>query len=181
MDENNTKLEEQITDSAGNVQYTFIAHWNIVNRKKKLYKIIKITQIVLTSLSTGGFLTSLISGITWLSWIGGLTSAVALGINLYMLNFNLPEKIKQHTDAANELWEIREKYKSLIVDYETIDEAEVRARRDSLIIAVSMINKKYPGTDEKSIKKAQADIGKYEFFDGESARVLHISNKQNNG
>lgn len=179
MNEINTKLKEQITDAAGNVQYTFIAHWNIVNRLKNQYKGIKIVQIVLTALSTGGFLTSLISGILWLSWIGGLTSAVALGINLYMLNFNLPEKIKQHTDAANELWEVRERYKSLLVDYETIDEAEVRSRRDALIMVVSRINKDYPGTDEKGFAKAQADIGNYEFTDGEAAKVLHIGNQQN--
>lgn len=181
MNENNTKLKDQITDAAGNVQYTFIAHWNIVNRLKGQYQVIKIVQIVLTALSTGGFLASILSGIPQLSWIGGLTSAVALGINLYMLNFNLPESIKQHTDAANELWEVREKYKSLLVDYETIDEAEVRERRDSLIMAVSRINKEYPGTDEKSFIKAQADIGNYEFTDGEAAKVLHIGDEQNKG
>lgn len=172
------KLKKQITDSAGNVQYTFIAHWNIVNRLKKQYQIIKIVQIVLTALSTGGFLASIFSGIPQFSWVGGLTSAVALGINLYMLNFNLLEKIKQHTDAANELWDVREKYKSLLVDYETIDEAEVRTRRDSLTMAVSRINKEYPGTDEKSFKKAQANIVKYEFTDGEAAKVVHIDDEQ---
>ena len=62
MNEINTKLKEQITDAAGNVQYTFIAHWNIVNRLKNQYKGIKIVQIVLTALSTGGFLTSFFDG-----------------------------------------------------------------------------------------------------------------------
>ena len=127
-------------EAAGNVQYTFIAHWNIVNRLKEQYWIIKIAQIVLTALAAGGFLTSLISGIPQLSWLGGLTSAIALGINLYMLNFNLPDNIKQHTDAAN----------------------------------VSDINKRYPGTDEKSFIKTQKDIEKYEFDDGEAAKVLNI-------
>lgn len=94
MDENKTKLKRQITDAAGNVQYTFIAHWNIINRLKKRYHDIKIIQIVLTALSTGGFLASILVGIPQLSWLGGLTSAVALGINLYMLNFNLPDEIK---------------------------------------------------------------------------------------
>lgn len=178
MDENKTKLKRQITDAVGNVQYTFIAHWNIVNRLRKKYQVIKIIQIVLTALSTGGFLVSVLAGIPQLSWIGGLTSAVALGINLYMLNFNLPEEIKQHTDAANELWEVREKYKSLLVDFDVIDESEVRNRRDSLMMVVSGINKEYPGTDEKSFKKAQADIGNYKFTDGEAAKVLHIDDEK---
>ena len=76
------KLRNQITDAAGNILYTFSAHWNIINRLKKQYKEIKIMQIILTALSTGGFLASLIAGIPWLSWIGGLTSAIALGLNL---------------------------------------------------------------------------------------------------
>ena len=91
-----------------------------------------------------------------------------------MLNFNLPDNIKQHTDAANALWEVRERYKSLIVDFDDIDILEARDRRDKLIQIVSEINKKYPGTDEKSFKRAQADIGKYEFNDGEAEAVLNI-------
>ncbi len=178
MDENKAILKNQITDSAGNVQYTFIAHWNIVNRLKKQYKNIKCVQIVLTALSTGGFLASILAGIAKLNWIGGLTSAVALCINLYMLNFNLPDEIKRHTDAANELWEVREKYKSLLVDFDAIDESEVRNRRDSLMMVVSRINKEYPGTDEKSFTKAQADIGNYKFTDGEAAKVLHIDDEK---
>ncbi len=174
MENKNRKLKDQIIEAAGNVQYTFIAHWNIVNRLKNQYWIIKIAQIVLTALAAGGFLTSLISGVSQLSWLGGLTSAIALGINLYMLNFNLPDNIKQHTEAANALWEVRERYKSLIVDFDSIEIDVVRERRDKLIQAVSDINKRYPGTDEKSFIKAQNDIGKYEFTDGEAAKVLNI-------
>ncbi len=180
MEDNKLALRNQITDAAGSIQYTFIAHWNIVNRLKQQYKTIKIIQIVLTALSTGGFLASILSGISQLSWVGGLTSAIALGLNLYMLNFNLPEKIKQHTGAANELWEVREKYKSLITDFESVDVTEVRSRRDSLIMAVSRINKEYPGTDEKSFSNAQTDICKYEFSEGEAAKIFHTEDAMKN-
>lgn len=168
------KLRQQITHSAGNIPYTFLAHWNIVHRLKRRYTVIKILQIILTALSTGGFLASIIAGIPWLSWVGGLTSAVALGLNLYMLNFNLPDSIKSHTDAANELWDVREAYKSLLIDLGDLEPDEIRNKRDALIERVSQINKKYPGTDEKSFEQAQADIGKYQFEDGEAARLLHM-------
>lgn len=167
------KLRNQITDAAGNVLYTYSAHWNIVNRLKKQYKGIKITQIVLTSLSTGGFLTFLISGISWLSWIGGLTSAVALGLNLYMLNFDVSDDIKKHTDAANELWDVREAYKSLLVDFDALSDDAIRVRRDELIEAVSKVNKAYPGTDEKAFSKAQREIGKYTFEEDEAEKLLN--------
>lgn len=168
------KLRLQITDSAGNVLYTFSAHWYIVNRLKKRYTVIKVFQIVLTALSTGGFLASVIAGVPGLSWCGGLASAVALGLNLYMLNFNLPDNIKSHTDAANELWDVREAYKSLLIDLDDLELEQIRVMRDALIDRVSKINKNYPGTDDKSFKKAQADIGKYQFEDGEAARLLHL-------
>lgn len=173
------KLRQQITDSAGNIPYTFSAHWNIVNRLKRRYTVIKVIQIILTALSTGGFLASIIAGIPWLSWVGGLTSAVALGLNLYMLNFNLPDNIKSHTDAANELWEVREAYKSLLIDLDDLETDQIRIKRDALNERVSQINKKYPGTDDKSFKQAQADIEKYQFEDGEAARLLHV--EQPNG
>ena len=166
------KLRNQITDAAGNVLYTYSAHWIIVNRLKKRYSCIKITQIFLTALSTGGFLSSLISGISWLSWIGGLTSAIALGLNLYMLNFNVADDIKKHTDAANELWDVREAYKSLLVDFDTLLDDEIKTKRDALINAVSKVNKAYPGTDEKSFSQAQKEIGKYTFDEGEAEKLL---------
>ena len=172
------KLRQQITDSAGNIPYTFSAHWIIVHRLKKRYTVIKIIQICLTAVSTGGFLASIIAGIPWLSWVGGLTSAVALGLNLYMLNFNLPDNIKSHTDAANELWDVREAYKSLLIDLDDLELDQIRENRDALTERVSQINKKYPGTDGKSFKQAQADIGKYQFEDGEAARLLHMDNPQ---
>lgn len=173
MMENKEKLRNQITEAAGNIMYTFSAHWNIVNRLKKRYQVIKITQIVLMAMSTTGFLASVISGVPWLSWIGGLTSAIALGLNLYMLNFNVTEEIKKHTDAANELWDIREAYKSLLVDFDALTEDDIRKRRDKLIEAVGKVNKTYPGTDEKSFTKAQKEIGKYTFDDGEAEKLMN--------
>ena len=67
MDKSKTKLIRQIMDAAGNVLYTYSAHWIIVNKLKSEFKAIKVTQIILTALSTGGFLASLIAGIPWLS------------------------------------------------------------------------------------------------------------------
>ena len=166
------KIRNQITDAAGNILYTYSAHWIIVNRLKKRYKGIKIIQIILTALSTGGFLASLIAGIPWLSWLGGFTSALALGLNLYMLNFNVSDDIKKHTDAANELWDVREAYKSLLVDFDALTDEEIRSKRDTLIAEISRINKAYPGTDEKSFAKVQKEIRKYAFEDGESERLV---------
>lgn len=165
-------LKKQITDAAGNVVYTNIAHWERVNRLKKQFKRIKVGQIVLTSISTGGFLASIIAGIPWLSWLGGMTSAIALGLNLYMLNFNINEDIKRHTDAANELWDIREAYKSLVIDFDDLDTDQIRRIRDELTAKTSEINKNYPETDNRSFKLAQKRIDDYNFAEGESEKLI---------
>ena len=170
----NKRLIKQIYDAAGNVVYTYSAHWIIAKRLERQANTIKIVQIVLTALSTGGFLTSLIAGIPYLSWVGGFTSAIALGLNLYSLNFKLPDEIKVHTDAANALWDAREEYKSLIIDSELLTTEEIRERRDSITKTVSSINKMYPGTDNKSFAKAQKEIGKYIFGEEEAAKILGI-------
>jgi len=171
-------LKQQITDSAGNVFYTFSAHWNIVARLKFHYTLIKILQIGLTAMSACGFVASIIANMPNLAWLGGLTSAISLGFNLYMLNFNLPDNIKSHTDAANELWDVRETYKSILVDFDDLNVDQIRKKRDELTEHISQINKKYPGTDDKSFKKAQSDIEKYTFQDGEAAKLLHISEQK---
>ena len=174
MDQTTKKLMRQIMDAAGNVLYTYNAHWIIVNRLKARYTRIKITQIVLTALSTGGFLASLIAGIPWLSWVGGFTSATALGLNLYSLNFNIPADIKNHTDAANALWDVREAYKDLFTDYNDLTNDQIRQRRNKITQEVSHINKMYPGTDEKAFTKAQKNINNYMFTDGEAARAFNV-------
>ena len=170
-------IKKQIADSAGNALYTYVAHWIIVNRLKKWLAVIKITQIVLTIISTGGFLTLILSKWPWVSWIGAFSSAFSLGINLYLLHFNMPNNIKSHTDAANELWDVREAYKSLLVDFDDLSLDQIRTKRDTLTARVSEINKKYPGTNNKTFAQAQKDINKYLFADGEAAQHLHMNKK----
>lgn len=174
MENTKKKLMRQISDAAGNVLYTYEAHWAIVNRLKTRQAFLKIIQICLTALSTGGFLASVIAGIPELSWLGGFTSAIALSLNLYSLNFNLPTDIKSHSDAANDLWDVREAYKSLLCDFEELSNEEIRTKRDQITQKVSQINKKYPGTDNEAFSKAQKNIKNYMFEEGESARVLNI-------
>ena len=119
-------------------------------------------------------ITSVIAGIPWLCWVGGLTSATSLGLNLYSLNFNLPTIIKNHTDAANELWDVREAYKTILIDYDEMTNEEIRSKRDKLTQAVSQINKKYPGTDDKAFATAKKRIQHYAFDEGESIKLLNV-------
>lgn len=174
MDKTRKMLMHQILDAAGNVLYTYSAHWVIVNKLNCRQTTIKIVQICLMALTTGGFLTSVIADINWLSWVGGFTSAAALGLHLYSLNFNLSSEIKAHMDAANELWDVREAYKALITDYVELSNEEIRLKRDEITQVVSRINKEYPGTNKKAFNKARKEIKNYMFELGESAKALNV-------
>ncbi len=166
------KLRKQIKEAGANVCYTYVAHWIIVNSANSLYRKLKSCQIVFSSASATGVIAFFIANISWLGWLGSFASAITLGLNLYMLNFNAAEKIKKHTDAANDLWKIRESYKSLLVDFDYLSVGEIRENRDRLTDEVSRVNKAYPGTDENSFKKAQQAIGRYIFDDGEVENII---------
>ena len=118
MDKSRERLKYQLQCAKKNVLYTYVAHWVIVNSLTTQYRTIKIVQIVLTAISSCGFFAYIVSCISWLSWTSCLTSVVSLGINLYMLNFNVEKEINSHIDAANDLWIIRESYESLLVDFD---------------------------------------------------------------
>ena len=168
-------LKKQIMESAGRVIYTYTAHWKMVDRLKKRFMCIKIIQIILTAVSTVGFLSAIITNLVALSWVSSFTAAISLGLNLYMLNFNLNEEIRQHTDAANELWDIREAYQSLIVDFDTLPEEEIRKKRDKLSAMVSRVNRLNHGTDKKSYceaKKALKNEAEQSFDEGEVERLM---------
>ena len=170
-------LRNLIKESTANIYYTYSAHWHIVSHLKCYQFLIKLTQIVLTAVTTVGLIKTLSTEIYWLTWLNIFCSAVSLSLNLYVLNFNLPDNIKAHTDAANELWKVRELYRALLVDFDDMSPEDIRERRNQLTESVSLINKKYPGTDNKSFKQAQSDMSKYTYSKGEIAKLLHIDNK----
>lgn len=158
MNNNRTKLRGQLVDLHGKVVYTYTAHHKIKDRLEKLNKWIKIAQIVLTAISTGGFLATVITNQYLLAWIGGISSVLSLGLNLYMKDSNLNLRIKSHKDAADELWDIREKYSSLIIDFDELSIDEIRNKRNEIQKEWSSVNKKYPGTDKKGYKAAQKSL-----------------------
>ncbi len=98
-----------------------------------------------------------------------------------MLNFDLPNQIMQHTNAANELWSIREAYVALITDFEILTDDEIRNRRDLLTERISRVNNNYPGTDKDSYKEAQIALKQEEeqyFGKGEAEHLLNIMTKK---
>lgn len=176
------ELRQKLIESAAKVVYTYTAHWKIVNRLEKRNWYIKIFQIIFTGIASCGLLSTIFNNCSCLPIIGGFSAFLSLSINLYSLHSNLPDKIKQHTDAANELWIIRELYISLITDFRTLSNEEIRNNRDKLTERVNQVNKNYPGTDAESYEEARKALKQQEeqtFNEGEAEKILNLKNNTN--
>lgn len=164
----------QIKEAYGRIVYTYTTHLKKVELLKKHLKCIKYGQIVLSAISSGGFLASLISNKQILNIVGGICAVILLCVNLFFKNFNMEEEIKQHTIASNQLWLVREKYISLMTDFEVLDNKEIVKIRDSLQNETYQIYENTPKTDSKSYKKAQKALKEEEeqFFTNEELNQM---------
>lgn len=149
------RLRNQIKESCGKVIYTYTAHHKLADCLEKENKCVKNTQIILTALSSCGFFASIITNKATLTWVGGISAVLSLCLNLYAKEYKIQNEVSQHRNAANTLWDIRESYVSLLVDFEVLEDNEIQKRRDILCEKVSEVNNNYPATDAKSYKAAQ--------------------------
>lgn len=156
--DNSKKIESQIREAYGKVMYTQIAHAIMVERMLKNDKFIKFFQIILSALTTGGFITAIIINKDIASIVGALLSTILLIFSSLTKNFNFIEDAKRHCDASNLLWKIREEYVSLLVDFDKITYDEIIKRRDDLQKRTFEVYSTYPQTDSNSYNKARNSI-----------------------
>ena len=148
-------LRTQIREAYGRIVYTYTTHLKRMNRLDKNNRYIKYAQILLSAISTGGFLGSMITNQFILTCIGGIFSTALLFLNLYFKDFNLAEDSKQHRIASDNMWLIREQYISLLTDFEVLSEDDIIAKRDELQKLTFEVYNKSPKTDAKSYSVAQ--------------------------
>ena len=155
LDSQGYKLESQIREAYGRLVYTFTCHNKIVQRLLTQNNNLKVMQIVLSALTTGSFLTSIITHEKAVSIIGAIISITLLILNAYTKNFDLVETAQSHQKAADALWVIREDYVSLLTDFEILEMEDIMARRDELQNRTAEVYAQSPRTDGKSYKAAQ--------------------------
>ena len=148
-------LKVQIREAYGRLVYTYTTHLKQAEQLSQVNKNIKHWQIGLSAVSTGGFLTAVISNQIALTWISGIVSTALLCINLYIKDFNLADDIRRHRSTADDLWIVREKYVSLLTDFDALSEEEIMDIRDKLQERTAEIYKIAPSTNSKSYAAAQ--------------------------
>ena len=117
-----TILRGQIREVYGKVVYTYTTHIEMLNLLLAQNRWNKNIQIVMTAISTGGFLGDLIANIPCLQWPAGIAATISLALNLYFRDQNLEELIARHRGTINDLWYLREQYLSLLTDFDALDD-----------------------------------------------------------
>lgn len=177
------KLNLQLREAYGRVTYTYTAHLKFMNRLDNKNQYLKYLQIILSAISTGGFLGTIILNEIILTFIAGLVSAVSLTLNLFFKNFKLDEEAKQHQVASDKLWLIREKYVALLTDLDILSIKEVMKARDELRNETHELYVDSPKTNKKSYSDAQKALKKEEeqfFSENELDQMLpaHLRKKK---
>jgi len=155
-------LKFQVREAYGRLVYTYTTHLKQIELLTKKNQKIKCWQIGLSAISTGGFLSAVITNQIILAWIGGIVSTILLGVNLFFKEFNLAEDIRKHRTIADDLWIVRERYISLLTDFNVLEEEAIMQKRDELQERTAEIYKVAPSTNSKSYVAAQTALKKDE-------------------
>ncbi|KAF1701681.1 SLATT domain-containing protein [Pseudoxanthomonas suwonensis] len=151
-------LEGQIRECYGRVVYTHKTHEKCADLLLERHKRIKLLQIILSALVTGGILTTLSD--EWDLWATGISAVLStalLALNSYTKDYDLGEIAQKHRRAAADIWLVREKYLSLLSDLRSSSSAlgDVRIVRDSLLSDLHAIYTGAPSTNYKAYREAQ--------------------------
>lgn len=150
----------QVREAYGRAAYTHKTHEKQADLYFQKHRRQQRLLIVLTVVSSGTFLASLLGLVMNESWAALVTSFIALlvsAINLGTKTFKYGEDTQKHRDVAAKVWNLRESYQSLIVDLQSgaITPEEGRAERNRLQQQAFEVYGDSPRTTSKAYTRAQ--------------------------
>lgn len=157
MDKSLTVLEGQLRECYGRAVYSHKTHEKCADILLKRLSCIKFSQIVLSAIITGSFLTTILGTGKEAAVIGVIVSTVLLVLNAYTKNYDLGELAQKHKQAANDIWLIREQYLSLLTDLAAggkTNEA-IQTERDRLVVSLHGVYAGSPSTTYAAYRQAQ--------------------------
>src|SRR5439155_18992636 len=118
---------------------------------------IKLAQIILSAVTTAGFVAAVVGAGTIGALLGIVVSTALLVLNAYTKNYDLGELAQKHKQAANDLWLIREKYLSLVVDVAMRQKPleALQEQRDKLAEQLQAVYSSAPSTNTPAYRQAQ--------------------------
>lgn len=157
-------LEAQLRECFGRVVYSHKTHEKCADILLSRLSTIKRWQIILSALTTGGFIGTFLGAGDSGAAVGVAFSTALLILNTYTKNYDLGELAQKHKQAAADLWLIREKYLSLITDLKMEEKPieSLQRERDVLLGELHSIYSGSPSTTYKAYKKAQEALKRQE-------------------
>lgn len=166
MDNDNTdyrtKMNSQIRDAFCKLVYTLTTHEKMANRLQLLDGRVKLWQLILSAITTAGLVGVFVFDKPTLNIVTTIVSFGLIFLNGYNKAANLSARVDAHKQIIHQLWLIRERYISLLVDFETLVDDEIRGKRDELTRLTSEIYSSAPRTDKKSYSEAQKALKEQE-------------------
>ncbi len=146
-----------IRESFGRVAYSHKTHEKAAEIEDRNSKIVKWANIVLTALTSGTLISTIVTSQNTFLYISAVLSSLMLGFTLFQLNFNPSERAEKHRYVVKELWYIREKYINLMADILNgkLSDELVTSKRDQLIEELKLIYKFAPQTNSKAYENAR--------------------------
>lgn len=153
-------IEGQLRECYGRAVYSHKTHEKCADILLTRLARIKLLQIVLSAITTGSFLTTILDPGRGAAVIGVVVSTTLLVLNAYAKNYDLGELAQKHKQAANDIWLIREQYLSLLTDLTAVSKGdeEVRAERDRLVVALHAVYAGSPSTTYAAYRRAQESL-----------------------
>lgn len=150
-------LEGQLRECFGRVVYTHKTHEKCADLLLKRLSRIKLWQIILSAITTAGFIGAAFGAGKIGALLGMLVSTALLAINAYTKNYDLGELAQKHRQAGADLWIIREKYLSLITDLKMGEKPieSLQEERDALLEELHTVYSGAPSTTYEAYRKAQ--------------------------
>lgn len=157
-------LESQLRECYGRVVYSHKTHEKCADILLSRLTRIKFWQITLSAITTAGFVGAVLGAGKIGAGLGIIVSTALLALNSYTKNYDLGELAQKHKQAANDLWIIREKYLSLLVDLAMRQKPleALQRQRDELVEQLRTVYSGAPSTTFQAYKKAQDALKKLE-------------------
>ncbi len=157
-------LEAQLRECYGRVVYSHKTHEKCADILLSRLSAIKLWQIILSSITTAGFLAAIFDAGPVGATIGVVVSTALLALNAYTKNYDLGALAQKHRQAAADLWLIREKYLALITDLRIGEESleKTNVRRNDLLEDLHGAYSGAPSTTFAAYRKAQRALQEQE-------------------
>jgi len=153
-------IEGQLRECYGRSVYSHKTHEKCADILLTRLGRIKLLQIGLSAITTGGFLATIVGAGKEAEVVGVVVSTALLVLNAYTKNYDLGELAQKHKQAANDIWLIREQYLSLLTDLAANSKSneDVSAERDRLVVALHAVYAGSPSTTYAAYRRAQESL-----------------------